>query len=354
MRLPKAAPMTTPSGELTAPSNWFENSLSGIGTIVLHLVVIIIFALIPWGSLYDGQWGDGDDIIIGQLPNQQLVDNSDEQLDSEQLEKVDAESKDTLTDDIRPPSASDELSEMELDVQLMAPSGGVGEALSLEAFSKPKMESSSSENFGELISRLKKDGLDIVITFDSTGSMSGEISEVKSKIERIGHVLMKLVPKTRISVCTYRDKGEDYVVRGLKLTDNITEVADYLSRIRAAGGGDTPEAVDAGLEWAIKNNKFRRNARKVILIFGDAPPHANKKREALKLASEFRRKQRGVISTITCDNKRLAEFVEIAQMGGGESFLTRNEKELMAQLMVLVFGSRHRNKVLQAFDLLER
>ncbi|MCP4479915.1 MAG: hypothetical protein GY818_17675, partial [Planctomycetaceae bacterium] len=47
-------------------------------------------------------------------------------------------------------------------------------------------------------------------------------------------------------------------------------------------------------------------------------------------------------------------FVEIAQMGGGEAWLTKNEREIMSQLIVLVFGSEHREKVLQAFDLLER
>ena len=355
IRLPKAAAASQPSGSLSAPTAWFENSLSGIGAVILHLVVLIVLALVPWGNLYDGDWGDGEDVVIGNLPKQSLLEKSDEQLDSEPFEKMQSESLDTLTDDVRPPSATDELSDMELDVNLMKPSGGVGDSLNLKAFSQPKVEMSGSEDFGELITRLKRDGLDIVITFDSTGSMSGEINQVKSKIERIGGALFQLVPKTRISICTYRDQGDDYVVKGLKLTDNLSKVAEYLDGIRAGGGNDIPEAVDAGLDWAIHQNQFRRNARKIILVFGDAPPHANKKNRTLVLASEFRRKQRGVVSTVTCHSKkRLTEFVEIAQMGGGEAFLTQDEKEIMTQLMILVFGSKHRNKVIQAFDLIGR
>ena len=48
------------------------------------------------------------------------------------------------------------------------------------------------------------------------------------------------------------------------------------------------------------------------------------------------------------------EFISIAQLGRGEAFLTRNEREIMTQLMVLVFGSKHRKKVLEAFDLLAK
>jgi Mg-chelatase subunit ChlD len=355
IRLPKAVSAVPQTGELSAPTPWFENSLSGIGTVILHLLIILILALVPWGDLYEGDWGDGEDVMIGQVPRQTLIDNSDEQLNAEPHEKMKADSLEMMNNEVQPPSAADDLAEIQLDVNLLAPSGGISEAMDIKAFSKPKIDASGSEDFGEMISRLKRDGLDIVITFDSTGSMSSEISQVKNKIERMGSVLFQLVPKTRISICTYRDTGEDYVVKGLRLTDNLSKVREFLDGIRASGGGDEPEAVDAGLEWSIEQNKFRRNARKIILIFGDAPPHKNKKNRTLQLASEFRRKHRGVISTVTCHKKkRLGEFVEIAQMGGGEAFLSQDEREIMTQLMILVFGSRHRDKVLKAFDLMDQ
>ena len=61
------------------------------------------------------------------------------------------------------------------------------------------------------------------------------------------------------------------------------------------------------------------------------------------------------MSTVTCRSRQpLPEFYEIAMAGGGEAFLTTNEREIMTQLMVLVFGSQHRQKVLEAFRLMER
>jgi hypothetical protein len=194
-----------------------------------------------------------------------------------------------------------------------------------------------------------------VICFDSTGSMGGEIDQVKRQIERIGQTLVTLIPKTRIGICTYRDRGDDYVVKGLPLTSSIQEVSSYLGRIQASAGGDLPEAVDEGLYWSTSQNQFRPTARKVILLFGDAPPHRERLQRCLQIATDFRKHEKGIVSTVTCRNgSPLDEFYQIAMAGGGEAFLTSNQREIMTQLMVLVFGSQHRQKVLEAFKLLER
>ena len=206
-----------------------------------------------------------------------------------------------------------------------------------------------------MIQSLRRNGLDIVICFDSTGSMTGEIDEVKRQIDRIGTVLMTLVPKTRISVCTYRDQGDEYVVKGFPLSSSVQDVKTYLNRIEAGGGGDLPEAVEEGLYWAAMKNQFRPQARKVILLFGDAPPHSNKLKDCLTIATDFRKQHKGIVSTVTCRNDEpLSEFYDIASAGGGEAYLTKNHREIVRELIVLVFGSTHREKVLEAFKLLEK
>jgi Mg-chelatase subunit ChlD len=205
--------------------------------------------------------------------------------------------------------------------------------------------------FELFLQQLKKEGLDIAITFDSTGSMQGEIDQVKSQIERIGKILQRLIPSVRISICTYRDHGDEYVVRGLPLTDKLSEVVGFLSEVQAGGGGDEPEAVDKGLAWVVENNEFRDTARKVILLFGDAPPHYDKQTECLRIASDFRRNG-GIISTVTCRKERQSvPLAEIAQLGGGESFLTSDDRQIVARLVVLVFGSRYEERVMELFEL---
>ena len=339
--------------QLQPPSRFLENMLCGFSTVILHLLVLIVFALIPWGDFSDGQGGEGEQILIGQLAREQLVDQPTEKLQQVEIQNpTEFEPLDSLQDDMLNPVSENPIADAAIDLTLPSLFGGAQKAFEIQTVNDANLLAGGSEEFGKMISRLKRDGLDIVITFDSTGSMQGEIDVVKNRSERIGEVLLEMIPKTRISICTYRDHGDVYLVKGMPLTDNLAKVTLYLDKIRAKGGGDEPEAVYHGLKWSIDKNQFRSRARKVILLFGDAPPHPDKNVLCQKLASDFR-KSGGIVSTVTCRSEFvLEEFEAIAKIGGGEAFLTTNERQIMTQLIVLVFGSQHRSKVVEAFDLL--
>ena len=354
IRLPKADDqLEGEADEIRNPTHWWENTISGLASLVIHLILILIFALIRFGG-YSGE-GMAEDVLIGELPSEQLGDEQDEELSSE--ENPESESSEDELDEmltVEPPvePATEAFSEDQF--QVVSPSATGGDAGSFDlgtvTVGGGSMAGGGWEGF---MQNLRRNGLDIVITFDSTGSMGGEIREVKEQIKRIGGTLIKMVPKARISICTYRDNGDSYVVKGLPLTNDITEVDRYLAETTANGGGDEPEAVQEGLRWAVEENQFRPNARKVILLFGDAPPHAQDQTTCLNIASDFQRQHNGIVSTVTCRRStRLDQFVEIAQVGGGEAFLTSDERQIMEQLIVLVFGSRFRGKVLEAFKMM--
>ncbi len=342
--------------QLDAPSRWMENSLSGLSAIILHLLALVLLALVPWGAYSSGEGGEGEQILIGQLSREQLVETRVDQLEDVAMELPStSQSLEALNSELVAPAEFDPLATAEFDLSLGSPGIASQQSFAIQSDNAATILAGGSEAFGNMIMQLQRDGLDIVIVFDSTGSMQGEINEVKNKIQRIGNALLKMIPKTRISLCTYRDRNDAYVVKGIPLTDNLGELILFLEQISASGGGDLPEAVDEGLRWSIENNRFRRSARKVILLFGDAPPHQSGKAGCQKWAADFRNQQRGIVSTVTCRSEQpLDDFAAIARIGGGESFLTRNEREIVEQLMVLVFGSQHRDKVLEAFDLIDR
>lgn len=355
--LPRADQVGAPESEpLQAPSRIMDNVIGGLGSCIIHLIVLILVGLIQWGG--EGVTGPGieEEIWIGEMPFTNLTDQLNEAVELDPSEAVAESGGETMLVEITTPdfSGSDAIA----DVTELSPSAGVAFGSGTEFDSSDVARSASgggAENFEGLIQRLRRDGLDVVIVFDSTGSMSGEIDTVKDQIQRIGGVLMQLVPKTRISLCTYRDESDEYLVKGLPLSTSVNQLREYLDQCRAGGGGDNPEAVEAGLDWAIHKNSFRPRARKIILVFGDAPPHRQQLGRCLDLAEEFRGQQGGIVSTVTCRaQRRMDEFIEIAQAGGGEAFLTANEREIMTQLIVLVFGSEHRDKVLEAFELLGR
>jgi hypothetical protein len=210
------------------------------------------------------------------------------------------------------------------------------------------------DSFDGMIEYARSNGLDIVIAFDSTGSMGGEIANIKSRIMTIGGNLIKKVPGARISLVTYRDVGDDYEAKGIPLSSELRSSMNFLNLVRAGGGGDYPEAVDKGLEWAIKSNKFRARARKVVLVFGDAPPHSDGLAKCISLADEFHRYDKGIVTMITVRNgESLPEFVEIAKAGGGSAFGLQDTQLLMEELLVQVFGEKHRKEALKFFGVLE-
>ena len=351
IQLPGAPEEEAEETAAPAPHRWWENSISGLVSVVVHMVLMLILAMISYDAL--SGVGTGEEVLLGEMPSSELSDAEEEELSvegqeveaaEEQFEEIEIEPLTTTTSD-----------SSAVDIAELTPLSG-GNTGSFELGTVQLGGSMGGGGWDGLLQNLRKNGLDIVITFDSTGSMGGEIRQVTRQISRIGNALARLVPQARIGLCTYRDTDSaGYVVRGLPLTKDLQQVERFLAGVSADEGGDLPEAVHAGLNWAVENNDFRSNARKVILLFGDAPPHREHREECLQVAADFHRQQKGVVSTVTCRRSvRLPEFEEIAQMGGGEAFLTSDERQIVTQLMILVFGSQYRSKVLAAFDLMER
>ena len=340
--------------------NWrtfFDNTISGMGSLVFHLTIVLIIGLLSFGG--DGVAGDGEGVLIGQLPGSALSDAASGEFSADaSVESLSELSATEMEVEIAPVEATtaDSGFDVSPNASSVAQSVGGG-SFSAGGGGSAAGGSGGGGSWDGMIQQLRRDGLDIVIVFDSTSSMGGEIDEVKRQIERIGDALTKMIPKTRIGICTYRDEaGSDgYDVKGLPLTGDIVEVKKYLAGISANGGGDIPEAVEKGLGWSVENNDFRQSARKVILLFGDAPPHDVDVDTAIGIASNFHVRQKGIVSTVTCRKETpLDEFASIAQAGGGEAFLTSDERQIMTQLMILVFGSRYRDRVLESFEFLGR
>ena len=125
---------------------------------------------------------------------------------------------------------------------------------------------------------LPKTHLDVVFVIDSTGSMADEIRQVKTHIQKImSEITTQYVQADiRVGIVSYRDHPPEdytYVVDSRDLTRNINSIQNYLNDLEATGGGDFPEAVDDALHQAINSLSWRSNARKIIYLIGDAPPH---------------------------------------------------------------------------------
>ncbi|MFC1697418.1 VWA domain-containing protein [Nanoarchaeota archaeon] len=120
--------------------------------------------------------------------------------------------------------------------------------------------------------------LDIVFLIDSTGSMGDEIREVKTHLVKIIKEVRdgNPTPDLRVGIVAYRDHSDEqksYVSKSFDLTDDIDEAIDFINKLDANGGGDYEEAVDEGLKIAIHKMDWREDAKKLLFLIGDAPPH---------------------------------------------------------------------------------
>ena len=63
-------------------THWWENTISGLASLVIHLILILVFALIRFG----GTAGEGfaEDVLLGELPSEQLGEAQDEELSTEE------------------------------------------------------------------------------------------------------------------------------------------------------------------------------------------------------------------------------------------------------------------------------
>ncbi len=239
--------------------------------------------------------------------------------------------------------------------------------------------------FGKYVGGLRKGGLDVVLVIDATGSMQNIIDDLKRRLSDVVRTMQRLVPTARIGAVAYRDRdddniataprqSEDFLVKWTDLTFNVSKVQSFLGGIVAEGGGDWPEAVKDGLDCAMKQLKWRADAKKVIIIVGSSPPHEKDWPAIRSLVADWRARN-GFVSTIDVSwplhaeaerklhrwlygeelkevsplpdfYKELQEaFHEISKQGGGNDIALGDDPALVRNVLVLAFGTQWEKEV---------
>lgn len=221
----------------------------------------------------------------------------------------------------------------------------------------PLTSGGGSGGFRRTVADLRKSGLEIVFVFDSTGSMGSSISATKNGIAAMLDLLRALVPDARFSLVTYRDKGpgEEYLVRSLPLGRDFFAATNFMQTISADGGGDTPEAVLAGLRAAFEQ-PWQPGARRVVVLAGDAPPHPRELRTVLDHVRRFTNVTGSSVHTLLTNGERSGaaeSFARIAQLGRGLCCPIADQQRLLRKVLALAFGNEFEqdiDAVLQQLD----
>ncbi|HPC89416.1 MAG TPA: leucine-rich repeat domain-containing protein [Methanothrix sp.] len=132
--------------------------------------------------------------------------------------------------------------------------------------------------------------MDIVFVFDTSGSMGGEINELRSIVSDFADDLHSSRVDYNLGLVEFRDfpkscgmskdsgcgKSDDFAYRvkgNGDLTSDINTFSSWLAGLKADGGADKPEAILAALRHALTDSMWRSDSEKMMILLTDAGPH---------------------------------------------------------------------------------
>ena len=184
-------------------------------------------------------------------------------------------------------AVTDNTGKAELWAELVNGKGVKGEDLQIRVDQKTVAAKKWSEGLNAIVideTCEAPESVDVVFVFDATGSMGDELrylqAEMKDVIARSQQAISGV--SVRTGAVVYRDKGDEYVTRLSRLTEDIATTQQFIDRQQASGGGDYEEAVPEALMAAINSAGWDENARaRIAFLILDAPCHEDSATVAL-------------------------------------------------------------------------
>jgi hypothetical protein len=116
--------------------------------------------------------------------------------------------------------------------------------------------------------------IDVAFILDTTGSMNEEIDAVKQTLRAVARGLAGADVRVRVGMVEYKDRGDVYVTRVRRFSEDVPAFSRAIGDIAASGGGDGPESVNEALHVAVHELDWSADAiGRFAFLVGDAPPH---------------------------------------------------------------------------------
>jgi hypothetical protein len=118
--------------------------------------------------------------------------------------------------------------------------------------------------------------MEIVFSFDTTGSMSSCLVEVRKNLTDMINRLQKDIPGLRMAVFAhgdYCDKGRTYVTKYVDFTNDVTKLVDFVNNVSSTGGGDADECYELVLYEVRTKLSWSPGTQRSLVMIGDANPH---------------------------------------------------------------------------------
>jgi hypothetical protein len=203
---------------------------------------------------------------------------------------------------------------------------------------------------------MTSNNIEVVFSFDTTGSMYPCLTQVRRKIEQTVTRLLDEIPGIRIGIIAhgdYCDAGSTYVTQHFDLSGDIDAICKFVTDVQPTGGGDAPECYELVLHEA-QSFSWTSDSSKTLVLIGDDIPHApaqtpqklNWRKEADKLA------ELGItVYGVQALNRSHATpfYQELAERGSG-FHLNLDQFAYITDLFLAVCYQQSSDEQLQAYE----
>jgi len=202
---------------------------------------------------------------------------------------------------------------------------------------------------------------DVVISFDTTGSMSPCIQEVRRKVKETVNTLFATIPNLRIGIVAHGDYCDgNRMFSTTRLTSNKSLLVDFIQKVPNTNGGDSPECYEYvlnqinGFEWQADN--------RTLILIGDELPHEvgyryGNIRNTLDWKDEARNlaeKRVSIYAVEALGNSNSKKFYEpLAQMTNGRKLDLNQFSDAVETLIAIFYHSSDRESLSAYKDELE-
>ena len=191
--------------------------------------------------------------------------------------------------------------------------------------------------------------IDLVICLDCTASMYGEIVAAQRGVDDLMLLLGDISHQFRVGIVGYRDRRNEFETRGWDLNSNLPVVRKRLWSLTADEGGNRPESVSKALRLAYDEMSWHPDAKRLLVLVGDAPPHVGTGTNCVNAAARAARA--GIVThTMRTEDDLVEHFEEIAAAGTGHAVHLEHDAALMAEIAGLTFGDRFGGPFRAFFD----
>ena len=138
--------------------------------------------------------------------------------------------------------------------------------------------------------------IEIVFSFDTTGSMSECLDHVRGQLGQVIERLFADIPGLRISVFAHGDYCDldcyGYVTKYVDFTNDVAQLCNFVAKVEGTGGGDFEECYELVLRQVREQLSWTPGTQRALVMIGDATPHqadAIQNRDQIDWREESRR-----------------------------------------------------------------